>query len=187
MFKDFSPKLFFIIAAVFVVISAPLLVLLFPIFIVQTIYFDPARIVLYPNPNNFYWIIIACILLIIACIIPIIKRNKVTYSLFAFFLIGGFATLYISSMSYYLISNEQIVIKKYEQKGVYAWENVEEVVYEYVVGDFGSYTFTMRDGTQFVIEQNGQYTTDEQQKLYNAAVSYDVAFIEREKKRESLN
>lgn len=142
---------------------------------------------LYPHPSNFTWIITACILLVISCIIPTIKRSKVSYSLFALFLIGGFATLYVSTMSYYLISTEQIVIKKYEHKDVYAWGNVEEVVYEYVVGDKGSYTFTMRDGTQFVIKENGQYTNDEKRKLYNTAVSYDVAFIEHEKTGESPN
>lgn len=46
MFRNFSLNLFFPLAAVFVVIITPLLVLLLPIVIIQTFYFDPARIVL---------------------------------------------------------------------------------------------------------------------------------------------
>lgn len=134
---------------------------------------------------NFRLVMAACFILFIGFIIPLIKQNKLTYSLFTIFIAGGLFVFYISILSYTYIGKEQVVSNKLFDEKTFQWSEIEEVVLEYYVDDIGmheEYIFTSVDGNSIRIPLNDQFLQEDKSEIYRVAKQNNVQFIEQEKR-----
>jgi len=173
------------VLAILTLISIPVLGAIFPVFYVQTFIFDRLAIILYPDGMNFRLVMAACFILFIGFIIPLIKQNKLTYSLFTIFIAGGLFVFYISILSYTYIGKEHVVSNKLFDEKTFQWSEIEEVVFEYYVDDIGmheEYIFTSVDGNSIRIPLNDQFLQEDKSEIYRVAKQNNVQFIEQEKR-----
>ena len=182
MFKNFSPGLFFSMAAVTVAIFAPWIMIFHPIFQVEYFSFNKGASMFIPNPVNGRLVLLACLVLIIMLGILAYKREMKMY-ISGIFLFGlGIGIAYLSTQNYLLISQEEIERHHFFGEHQYRWEQLDEIVYEYVVGSRdGDITFTSKSGDQFIIKEKEVHSTGKNQ-IYHLAKQNDVNYIEREKK-----
>lgn len=181
----YSPRLVLMVIALVILISTPIVGLLFPIFYVQTFVYDRSTIVLYPDGMNFRIVMVACILLLIGFIFPLIKQNKVTYSLLVIFIATGAFVFYLSILSYTYVGKEQVVVNKLFDKQAIQWSEMNEVILEYYTDDTGTheeYIFTSHDGNSIRIPLIDQFIQETKNEIYKVAVQNEVQFIEQEKK-----
>lgn len=181
----YSPRLVLMVIALVILISTPIVGLLFPIFYVQTFVYDRSTIVLYPDGMNFRIVMVACVVLLIGFIFPLIRQNKFTYGLLGIFIAAGIFVFYLSILSYTYVGKEQVVLNKLFDKQAIQWSEMDEVILEYYTDDTGiheEYIFTSHDGNSMRIPLVGQFIRENKNEIYKIAVQNNVQFIEREKK-----
>ena len=109
MFKNISPGLFFSMAALAAALLTPLVVLFYPIYPVQTFLYDASAFVLFPSGINLKLVFIACVVLILFCILLAYKRNVLTYIGSVLLIGGSIEMMYMATLSYVKINDEQII------------------------------------------------------------------------------
>lgn len=182
MFKNFSPSLFFSMAAVTVVIVAPFIMIFLPIFQMEFFPYDKTAITFIPNPVSLRLVILACFIIIVMLGILAYRRNKVIYFIGSLLFILGIGTGFLSTQNYTMISQEQLERHYLFKEQQYRWEELDEVVYEYVVGsNKGDLTFSTKTGEQFVIKEKELHSTGKS-LIYQFARANEVTYIEREKR-----
>ena len=108
MFKNFSPGLFFSMAAVTVVICAPFIMMFQPIFQMEYFSYNNRASTFIPNPVNLRLVLLSCLILIIAFGIIGYRQDKKMY-LSSVLLFGiGIGVAYLSTQNYLLINQEAI-------------------------------------------------------------------------------
>lgn len=185
MRTQYSPRLIFLVLAIVALISIPVLGAIFPVFYVQTFVFDRLAIILYPEEINFRLVMAACFILFMGLMIPVIKQNKLTFSLSSVIIAGGLFVFYISILSYTYIGKEEVVSNKLFDEKKFQWSEMQEVVLEYYVDDIGTheeYIFTSVGGDSIRIPLNDQFLQEDKSEIYRVAKQYNVEFIEQEKK-----
>ncbi|WP_339195836.1 hypothetical protein MKY27_13910 [Solibacillus sp. FSL R5-0449] len=185
MRTQYSPRLIFLVLAIVALISIPVLGAIFPVFYVQTFVFDRLAIILYPEEINFRLVMAACFILFIGLMIPVIKQNKLTFSLSSVIIAGGLFVFYLSILSYTYIGKEEVVSNKLFDEKKFQWSEMQEVVLEYYVDDIGTheeYIFTSVGGDSIRIPLNDQFLQEDKSEIYRVAKQYNVEFIEQEKK-----
>ncbi|MGN7479099.1 acyl dehydratase [Solibacillus silvestris] len=183
MFKNFSLSLFFSMAAVTVVIFAPFLMMFHPIFHMEFFSYDEVTSLFIPNPVNLRLVLIACLVLVVMLGILAYKRDKIMYATSALLLVATIGIAYLSTQNYLMISQEQIERHHFFNEQQYRWDELDEVVFEYVVGsNKGDYTFTAKTGERFVIDEKEVHSTGKSQ-IYHLARENDISYTEREKSK----
>ena len=110
------------------------------------------------------------------------RRNKVIYFIGSLLFILGIGTGFLSTQNYTMISQEQLERHYLFKEQQYRWEELDEVVYEYVVGsNKGDLTFSTKTGEQFVIKEKELHSTGKS-LIYQFARANEVTYIEREKR-----
>ncbi len=181
MFKNFSPGLFFAMAAVTVVIFLPWIMLLQPIF--QSFFFVKSyeQDVFLLNPINLKLIIAACLIFGVMFGLLAYKRTKAIYVVTTLLLVIGGATAYYSTQNYLKISDQQIERSFLWMNDEYAWTELEEVYYEYVVGaNKGEVKLIAKSGDSFVIKER-ELNSHAKSYIYHYSKQNDIPYVEREK------
>lgn len=158
----------------------PIVVLIFPIAMVETLYFHRDNIVLITPLINFQLILLAILMIIFGLLILAFKRSVVPYIITTLLLIGSVVTVYFSTLSYTAIQKAQIIIKEYNTTKIYKWEDIQKVIYEYEKGTVGTYYFITDNNKEFSIKENGQFGIDEKRAIYKSAIENEAKFLERE-------
>lgn len=179
MFKNFSPRLFFAMAAIAMVIISPLFALFTPILLMQTLFTDITKIYIFPFGTVAFIIVLAFVLFAAACMLLFWKRAISTYIGSIVIILIGFVTLYSTTQIYTVIDYEQILVKKFIFKDSMEWANVDEILFEYVPDDLGEFVFKGKDGQQLVIKE---HKSDVTSGIYNIAKEKNIPYIERAKK-----
>lgn len=179
MFKNFSPSLFFALAAVTVCIFTPFIMLFHPVF--HSFFFtDPLAIII---PSLIYKRLILIGSLLVAGTLGLLayKRNRLIYMISFILFIGGFVMMYFSIQNHIAISEDHIVKQAFFDKDQYEWNEFSDIVYEYTrFGDKGDYTFTTKTGEQFILKEK-ELRSDVRLQIYNYALANNISFTEREK------
>lgn len=178
MFKNFSPRLFFVMAAVTMVIISPFFAIFTPIVLLQTLFTDVTKIYIFPFITVAYIIVFAFLLFAGACLLLFWKRKTPTYLGSIAIILIGFVALYSTSQIYTAIDAQQIYVKKFIFEESIEWASINEVVFEYVPGDLGEFTFKGQDGQQLVIDEHKSSVTS---GIYNLAKEKNIPYIERAK------
>ncbi|MEK4387338.1 acyl dehydratase [Solibacillus sp. FSL W7-1464] len=182
MFKNFSPSLFFAMAAVTVLIVAPFIMIFHPIFQNEFFQFNNSSATFIPNPLNLRLVLVTSFVLIVMLWILAYRRNMKFYLIGLLLFILSIGIGYLSTQNYLLISQEQLERHHLLEEQKYRWEEFDEVVYEYVVGsNKGDITFTTKTGEQFVIKEKELHSTGKSM-IYHFSRANEVTYIEREKR-----
>lgn len=177
MFKDFSPRLFFSMAAITMLIISPFFAIFMPMVLIETFFKDITKIYIFPFSTVALIIIFAFIIFAVACLLLFWKRAKSTYLGSIVIILIGFIALYSTTQIYTVIDTEQIVVKKFLFEESIEWADINEVLFEYVPGDLGEFKFKGEDGQQLAIKE---HTSDVTSGIYNLASEKNIPFIERE-------
>ncbi|MEG0386404.1 MAG: ATP-dependent exonuclease [Solibacillus sp.] len=179
MFKNTSPRLFFSMAAMAMLIISPLFAILMPIILIETFFtYHETKLYIYPFMKSAFVIIFAFVLFAGACFLLVWKRQKVTFLLSTLIILGGFYTLYSTTQIYTVIDFDQIVVKNVLSEKTIEWADVDEVTFEYIPDELGDFVFKMEDGKQFTLQEDKSHVTS---YIYNVAAEYSIPFIERAK------
>ncbi|WP_274308092.1 acyl dehydratase [Solibacillus daqui] len=181
MFKNFSPGLFFAMAAVTTVIIAPVVMLFQPIF--QNFFFGMQhdQDVFLLNPINLRLVIAACLVFGAMFALLAYKRTKVYYSIGLLLLVTGGSTAYFSTQNYLKINSEQIERNFLWMNDKYEWTELSEVYYEYVVGaNKGEVKLIAKSGDSFVIKEK-ELNSHAKSYIYRYSIQNSIPYIEREK------
>lgn len=181
MFKNFSPGLFFAMAAVTVVVFLPWIMLFQPIF--QSFFFVKPydQDVFLLNPINIKLIIASCLIFGSMFGLLAYKRTKAMYASTALLLVLGGATAYYSTQNYLKISEQQIERSFFWMNDQYAWTELEEVYYEYVVGaNKGEVRLVTKSGDSFVIKER-ELNSQAKSYIYRYSTQNNIPYVEREK------
>ncbi|ATP39878.1 ATP-dependent exonuclease [Solibacillus sp. R5-41] len=179
MFKNTSPRLFFSMAAIAMLIISPFFAIIMPIILIETFFtHDDTKLYIYPFMTSTLVIVFAFVLFAVACLLLFWKREKVTFLLSTLIVLGGIYTLYSTSQMYTVIDSEQIVVKNIWSEKSVEWADMSEVALEYVSGDLGDYVFKMADGQEFILKENKSHVTS---YIYNLANAKSIPFVERAK------
>jgi len=184
MLNQKSPRVLLVVFSIAVLILSPIIILILPVGVVETIYFDRKNILLLVPRANFY-LMAGTMTLIIAILLLLSWRRSVSTYIIAFLLLAGSGTAaHYSSLSYTAIQDGGLVLKKFHTVNDYPWSSIAEVVYEYDPNSSGSYIFKTTDGEAITIEENAQFGPAEQRKIYRAVTGQGITLIEREKNTE---
>ena len=169
-------------AAVTVTVFAPFIMIFHPIFQMEYFSYNNRASTFIPNPVNLRLILLACLVLIIMLGILAYKRNMKIY-VSGIFLFGlSVLIAYLSTQNYLMISQDKIERHHFFTEHQYQWGQLDEIVYEYVVGSKGGdITFTTKSGDQFIIKEKEVHSNGKTQ-IYHFAMKNNVNYIEREKK-----
>ena len=181
MFKNFSPSLFFAMAAITVLIFLPYLMLFQPIF--QSFFFVKPyeQDVFLLNPINIKLIIASCLIFGGMFGLLAYKRTKAIYGVTMLLLVIGGATAYYSTQNYLKISEQQIERSFFWMNDQYAWTELEEVYYEYVVGsNKGEVKLITKSGDSFVIKER-ELNSQAKSYIYRYSNENGIPYVEREK------
>jgi len=182
VFKNFSPSLFFSMSAVTVVVVAPLIMIFHPIFQNEFFLYNNSSVTFIPNPLNFRLVLITGLVLIVMFWLLAYKRNMKVYLIGLLLFILSIGLGYLSTQNYILISQEELERHYLFEEHQYRWEELDEVVYEYVVGsNKGDITFTTKTGDQFVVKEKELHSTG-RSLIYQLSRANEVTYIEREKR-----
>lgn len=180
MLNQPSPRTIYIIISLVIIILAPIIVLIFPLFSVETFHFDKGQIVRIPLVENFYLVAIAFITLIIGVLTLAFKRNSITYILSGVLCVMFFGLIYVSTIGYTIIHKDYIVLQNIAMSEKYEWNDISDVLYEYEVGEFGIYYFLTKDGREFSIAENGKFGRDETREIAHIINLKKINFEKRQ-------
>lgn len=179
MFKNFSPRLFFSMAAIACLIISPLFAIFVPIILIDTLFKDDTKLFVYSFGTSASIIIIAFAVFAGASMLQFWKRTALTAVASILIVLLGFTLLYSTSQIYTVIDSEKIVFKKFITEKSLDWADVKEVTLEFVPNDLGEHIFTTVDGKEIVMKENKFHVTS---YIYNTAREKNIPYNERPKK-----
>ena len=168
-------------AAVTIVIIAPFIMLFQPIF--QSFFFvNPYdQDVFLLNPINLRLVISACLIFGVMFGLLAYKRTTMIYGISALLLLLGGSMAYFSTQNYLKITDEKIERNFLWMSDQYAWTELEEVYYEYVVGaNKGEIKLVAKSGDLFIIKEK-ELNSQAKSYIYQYSNQNGIPYVEREK------
>lgn len=173
------PSLVFFMLALAVLIVAPLVILILPLMAVETLYFNKNNIVLITPKENFILLTLAFVGVISALLLLAWKRKTTTYVIVVILLILSGVAAVQSPKSYIAIDEEGVQVQKYNQLAVYKWSDMTDILYEFSETDAAYYTFTLSNGENVKIVENGQMIS-KRGSILSLARKHDIPLQEKE-------
>ena len=160
---------------------SPLVLLIGPLMYVESVYFDRNYFLLITPKQNFVLLGIALGLIIGSLFLLAWKRRVVTYVIVGFCIIASGITGALSFKSYTAMDEQGIIFQQYGDQQTYHWGEIAMIVYEIATpSEAGNYRFTMNDGEQIEIKENGKMERLKG-KIYSFARSYSIELTEIER------
>lgn len=173
---SFRTKIILIITGVIMIFG--LTYLISPIFVLSTFYFDKGNLLISPISENYTFIILAFVTLIVGLCILAWRKSKWTIAVTTFSVVLFGCLIYASTIGYFAIHNDYVIMKTATEEKKYAWSDLDKVKHEYKIGGVaGKYYFTKGDDV-ITIEGAGQFTYSIQQKIKGLAFKFSVPFEE---------
>ncbi|MEO4053331.1 hypothetical protein [Solibacillus sp. CAU 1738] len=181
MNNDKRPSLKFFAAAMVGVMVAPLIMLLGPPIMVETMYFDKDHIVLMTPWSNFILLALALVLIIINLFLLAWKRNKIMYILTGFLIVASVICAIQSTKNYTSIHDTGVILVHYGKEQHYDWNDFEQIIYFYdsSYGGLGQYEFTLKTGEKFKIEETGQFINEVRNLIYRIVRENNIVYLEQ--------
>lgn len=152
--------------------------LISPMFVLSTFYFDKGNLLISPISENYTFIILAFVTLIVGLSVLAWRKSKWTIALTTFSVVLFGCFMYASTIGYFAIHDDYIIMKTATEEKKYAWSDLDNVKHEYRIGGVsGVYYFTKGDDV-ITIEGTGQFTYSIQQKIKGLATKFGVSFEE---------
>ena len=173
---SFRTKIILIITGVIVIFGFTYLIS--PMFILATFHFDRGNLLISPISENYTFIILAYVVLIVGLSVLAWRKSKWTIALTSFSVILFGCLMYASTIGYFAIHDDYIIMKTSTEEKKFTWSDLDKIKYEHRnSGTPGIYYFTKGDDV-ITIEATGQFTYNIHQNIRGLATNADVPFEE---------
>ena len=174
--QSFRTKVILIITGVIMLFG--LTYLISPMFVLATFHFNRGNLLISPISENYTFIALAYVTLIIGLSVLAWRKSKWTIALTSFSVILFVCLMYASTIGYFAIHDDYIIMKTVNEEKKYTWSDLDNIKHEYRNGAIaGIYYFTKGEDV-ITIEATGQFIYSIQQKIKGLAFKYDVPFEE---------
>jgi hypothetical protein len=159
MVPNYEKRHFFMAIGIGILLISPILLLLIPSFIVNSLYLEPGTWVVIA-PSNSYWLYgIGCFLLCLACfIIYLANVRKISIFIGMILIIVGVIFLLLGAKPFIAVSDEGISIRKDTNEVIfYSWTEIDHINYYDIPRSegFDTYEFHFQDGNSIQLAENG--------------------------------
>ena len=179
MFKQYSPRLVFALAAITCVIISPLFAIFVPMTVPDLFLTDRSYFYIYSFKTNVTIILLGFAILAAAFALLSWKRQIATYALSIVLAIVGLVTLYSSTETFTAINESEVNKSQLIGAQKMNWDAIEKVVFEYVPNSTGTFIFKGKDGSEIVVKEDKGMATS---FIYQMANKKNVPYNEYEKK-----
>ncbi len=178
MLHDLSLRTKIILIITGVIMVFGLTYLFSPLFVLSTFHFDRGNFLISPISENYTFIVLAYVTLIVGLSVLAWRKAKWTIALTSFSVILFVCLMYASTIGYYAFHDDYILMKSVNEEKKYTWSELDNIKHEYrTSGIAGIYYFTKGQDVT-TIEATEQFTYSIQQKIKGLAFKYDVPFEE---------
>lgn len=181
MYDGVSFRMGIFIAIIVIILLGGFTIFFSPLFVLSIFYFDSNNIVISPVTENYIYLTLSFVVLIIGLAILAWRRKFVTYNLFTLSLLMFVALYYASTIGHFVIHDEYVRVQSAFNKQQFAWPDIEKIYYEYEVGFPGTYTFYSGENV-VTITETGQFTSGVSSEITKRAHLYDIPFEKQQKK-----
>ena len=150
-----------------------------PMFILATFHFNKGNLIISPISENYTFILLAYLTLIIGLSILAWRKSKWTTALTSFSVILFGCFMYASTIGYFAIHDDYVIMKTATEEKKYAWSDLDKVKHEYKMGGVASTYFFIKGENVITIDATGQFTYGIQQNIKGLAIKADVPFEEQ--------
>ncbi|WP_047986157.1 hypothetical protein [Ornithinibacillus californiensis] len=159
MVPNYEKRHFFMAIGIGILFISPILLLLIPSFIVNSLYLEPGTWVVIA-PSTSYWLYgIGCLLLSIACFIMyLFNVRKLPVFIGIILIIVGAFFLLIGTKPFIAVSDQGISIRESTSEiNFYAWNEIDHINYYDIPRSegFDTYEFHFQDGNSIQLAENG--------------------------------
>ncbi|HWI47296.1 MAG TPA: hypothetical protein VNU45_03605, partial [Rummeliibacillus sp.] len=180
-FRDYHPPVLLVLSICTLVFS-PLVILLMPLILSETIYFDRDNwIIVTPNVNYILIAVSSLCILFILLLFYFFKINMYSLSIGSGLLIISLLLVYASAKSCIIISEQGIQTQgPITKKHTYDWKDIKRIdnQLEKSAGTRRHYIFYFHNGEKLTIMQNGLFTHEVTSKIYWQAKYENIDFNE---------
>ncbi|MEK4699348.1 ATP-dependent exonuclease [Solibacillus sp. FSL R7-0668] len=179
MLKQYSPRLLFALVAITCLVISPLFAIFVPMTVPDLFLTDRSWFYIYSFRGNAKLIMIGFVLLAAAFALLSWKRHVTTYVGCLALIVFGLVTLYSSTENYTAINETQVQKNQLFGSQTLKWDEIENVVFEYVPGALGEFIFTGKNGEKIIVKEDKTMVTT---YIYQTANKLNVPYEELEKK-----
>ena len=153
--------------------------LISPIFVLATFHFNKGNLLISPISENYTFILLAFLTLIIGLSILAWRKSKWTIALASFSVVLFGCFMYASTIGYFAIHDDYVIMKTATEEKKYAWSDLDKIKHEYkMTGNPGTYYFIKGEDV-ITIDATGQFTYGIQQNIKDLATKAKVPFEEQ--------
>ena len=153
--------------------------LISPMFVLATFHFNKGNLLISPISENYTFIILAYLTLILGLSILAWRKSKWTISLTSFSVILFGCFMYASTIGYFAIHDEYVIMKTATEEKKYAWSDLDKVKHDYKTGGVAGTYYFIKGENVITIDATGQFTYGIQQRIKGLATKADVPFEEK--------
>ena len=150
-----------------------------PMFVLATFHFNKGNLLISPISENYTFILLAYLTLIIGLSILAWRKSKWTIALASFSVILFGYFMYASTIGYFAIHDEYVIIKTATEEKKYAWSDLDKVKHDYKTGGVAGTYYFIKGENVITIDATGQFTYGIQQSIKGLATKADVPFEEQ--------
>lgn len=166
MYKRYEARHIFLVIGICILLFSPLIILLTPLLVNETLYFEKGQWVIYTPGVNYMLYGIGILFLLIACVvIYFFNVHKVAVGIGIVCTIVCGVLFYGASLSYVTISAEEISLRKSFSREIqnYRWEEIDHLMFYDRIeldNERGYYEFYFKDGKMLYVLQTGYFTQE---------------------------
>ena len=150
-----------------------------PMFILATFHFNKGNLLISPISENYTFILLAYLTLIIGLSILAWRKSKWTIALTSFSVILFGCLMYASTIGYFAIHDDYVIMKTATEEKKYAWSDLDKVKHEYKMGGIAGTYYFIKGENVITIDATGQFTYSIQQNIKGLATKANVPFEEQ--------
>lgn len=160
MGKVYETRHVFMAIAIVILLISPILLLIIPENVADTLYFSPDNWgVIVPGNGYVLYIVAFLFLLLASAILFLLDIKKLSIIMSLVFLLASGASFYFASATYTTLSDNSISYRTLfsQEKHTYHWDEIEKAVYyDRLPRDgFPTYEFFFIDGNSMTLTENG--------------------------------
>ena len=160
MGKVYETRHVFMAIAIVILLISPILLLIIPANVADTLYFSPDNWgVIVPGNGYVLYIVAFLFLLLASAILFLLDIKKISIIISILFLLASGVSFYFASATYIALSDDLISYRTLfsQKKHTYHWDEIEKAVYyDRLPGDgFPTYEFFFIDGNSMTLSENG--------------------------------
>ena len=150
-----------------------------PMFVLATFHFNKGNLLISPISENYTFIFLAYFILITGLSILAWRKSKWTIALASFSVVLFGYFMYASTIGYFAIHDDYVIMKTATEEKKYAWSDLDKVKHDYKTGGVAGTYYFIKGENVITIDATGQFTYGIQQNIKGLATKANVPFEEQ--------